>query len=165
PGDGPRRPWWPRSSTPARPESFRAGTGMGGVVRPHELVGTDMRVPLRRRQPAVAEELLDHPEVGAGVQQVCRERVAQRVRAHPPRDPARLRALPHDRVDRAHGEPAAAAGGGERARGARRGARRGGRGGGGARGAPGGGGGGGGGALAARPPYGTMRSLRPLPST
>ena len=42
---------------------------MRGVVRAHELVGAHVRVALRRRQPAVAEELLDHPEISARIQQ------------------------------------------------------------------------------------------------
>ena len=41
---------------------------MGGVVGAHELVGAHVCVTLRRRQPAVAEQLLDHPEIGAGVE-------------------------------------------------------------------------------------------------
>src|SRR5262249_15030129 len=55
------------------PRSFRAGARMGGVVDAHELIGADVRVALRRRQAAVAQELLDHPEVGAGVQQMGRK--------------------------------------------------------------------------------------------
>src|SRR2546426_11745527 len=51
---------------------------------------------------------------GARVEQVRRERVTEGVRARPPRDARRGRALPHDRVDRADGEAAAAVIGEER---------------------------------------------------
>src|SRR5439155_997753 len=79
--------------------SLYAGARVGGVVDAHELVRAHVGVALRRRQPAVAQELLDRPQVRARVEQVGRERVAQRVRADPPRDPARRRAPLHDRMD------------------------------------------------------------------
>src|SRR5437667_7364045 len=76
-GRGSARPFFPS-------RSFRAGARVGGVVHAHELVGAHMRVTLRRRQAAVADELLDQPEVGPGVAQMGGERVAQGVRAHAP---------------------------------------------------------------------------------
>src|SRR6516165_9684301 len=69
------------------PRSFRAGAWMGGVVDAHELIRAYVRVALGRRQAAVAQELLDHPKVGAGVEQMGREGMAQGVRAHAPGDP------------------------------------------------------------------------------
>ena len=43
-----------------------------------------VRVQLGRREVSVAEHLLDAAEVGAALEQVGRERVAQQVRVHPP---------------------------------------------------------------------------------
>src|SRR5437870_13882552 len=40
-------------------------------------------VALRGRQAGVTQELLDRPDVGAGLEQVGGERVPERVRAHP----------------------------------------------------------------------------------
>src|SRR4249919_2763267 len=40
----------------------------------------DVRVPLRRREVGVPEHLLDAAEVGAALEQVCGERVAEQVR-------------------------------------------------------------------------------------
>ena len=45
-----------------------------------QLRGVDVRVALRRRQLHVPEQLLNRAQVGAALQQVRRERVAQRVR-------------------------------------------------------------------------------------
>src|SRR5262249_40423919 len=53
-------------------------------------------------------QLLDGAQVGAALQQMRGERVAQRVRAHPPGDAGRARRAPDDRVNGAHGEPPAA---------------------------------------------------------
>ena len=41
-----------------------------------------MRVNLRRRNVGVAEQVLHHAKVGAVLQQMARERVAQYMRAH-----------------------------------------------------------------------------------
>jgi hypothetical protein len=49
----------------------------------------DVRVDLRGRHVPVAEELLDGPDVAAILEQVCGERVPQRVRARPLVIPAR----------------------------------------------------------------------------
>jgi len=49
----------------------------------------DVRVELRRRQVGVAEHLLDGAQVGASLQQVRGERVAQEVRMDAPRLEAR----------------------------------------------------------------------------
>src|SRR6188508_2454471 len=42
-------------------------------------------VELRRGEVGVAEELLDAPQIGAALEQVRRERVAEEVRVHAPR--------------------------------------------------------------------------------
>src|SRR5262247_3853734 len=99
---------WHRTAPFYPLRSFCAGARMGDVVHAHELVGTHVGVALGRRQAAMAEQLLDHSKIGAGVQKMGRERVAQRVRAHAPSDPGRRSAPPHDRVQRAHAEPRAA---------------------------------------------------------
>ena len=49
-----------------------------------QLRGVDVRVALRRAQARVPEQLLDRAQVGAALQQVRRERMAQRVRADAP---------------------------------------------------------------------------------
>src|SRR5437867_13350446 len=52
---------------------------MRGVVSPDELLGRDVRVLLGGREALVAEQLLDRAQVGARVQHVGGEGVAQRV--------------------------------------------------------------------------------------
>jgi len=65
-------------------------------------------VTLRRAQPRVAEQFLNRAQIGAGLEQMGRKRVAQRVRA----DAAGDRRLPHvlanDAIDAPGGETAAA---------------------------------------------------------
>src|SRR5436853_447741 len=46
-----------------------------------QLCGIDMRIALRRGQLDVPEQLLNRPEIGATLEQVCGKRVAQCVRA------------------------------------------------------------------------------------
>src|SRR5438270_1034799 len=53
---------------------------MRAVVGAAKVARVDVAVGLRRREGAVAEELLDRPEVGAAVEQVCCERVTEAVR-------------------------------------------------------------------------------------
>src|SRR5207249_5137924 len=79
---------------------------MGSVVHAAEALRVDVRVDLRGRERAVAEELLDRPEVGAALEQMGRERVAETVwvRAEP--------------AERARVEPPSARGEEERVRGA-----------------------------------------------
>src|SRR4029453_15599879 len=60
------------------------GARVGLVVDPGQLLAGHVRVTLRGGQPAVPQQLLDHAQVGPAVEQVRREGVAQRVRAHPP---------------------------------------------------------------------------------
>src|SRR5215211_1064638 len=52
---------------------------MRSVIDLAQASSVDVRVHLRRGQRAVAEQLLDHAEVGAAFEQVRRERVAQAV--------------------------------------------------------------------------------------
>ena len=56
------------------------GPGMRGFVRSAQPLGRHLRVHLRGRQAGVAEQLLDHPDVGAVVEHVGGARVAQDVR-------------------------------------------------------------------------------------
>ena len=53
---------------------------MGAVVDLPQSLGVDVAVHLRRRERGVAEQLLDRAQVGAALEQVRRERVAQAVR-------------------------------------------------------------------------------------
>jgi hypothetical protein len=53
---------------------------MRAIVDAPEAAAVDVRVDLRRRERAVAEELLDHAQVGAALEQVRREGVAELVR-------------------------------------------------------------------------------------
>ena len=79
---------------------------MGPVIDLAQPLPVHVAVRLRRRERAVAEQLLDHAQVGAAFEQVRRERVAQamRVREQPP--------------ERARVEPPAARGEEERVLGA-----------------------------------------------
>ena len=65
----------------------RAGSRVGGVIGAHELGRADVRVALGGGQPAVAQELLDHAEVRAAIEEMGGEGVPQGVRAHPALDP------------------------------------------------------------------------------
>src|SRR6476659_4006454 len=69
---------------------------MRGVVRAAQVARVDVAVDLRRREGAVAEQLLNRPEVGAALEEVRRERMTQ---------PVRVRG---DAAERARVEPAAA---------------------------------------------------------
>ena len=53
---------------------------MRAVVHPSQAAGVDVAVDLRRRQRAVAEQLLDGAEVGAALQEMRRECVAEAMR-------------------------------------------------------------------------------------
>src|SRR6478736_2985807 len=59
---------------------------MRAIVDAAQPVGVHVAVDLSCRERAVAEELLDHAQVGAALEQVCREGVAKavRVRDEPP---------------------------------------------------------------------------------
>src|SRR5437660_99955 len=71
---------------------------MGTVVDLSQAPSVDVAVDLRCRQRAVAEQLLDHPQVGAALEQVCREGVAQAMRVRDdPAERARVQSLPPGR--------------------------------------------------------------------
>src|SRR4051794_34502507 len=68
-----------------------------------------VRVELRRRQVGVSKHFLNGPEVGAALEEMRRERVAQEVRVHALRLEARLLGEPAKDEERARtGELAAA---------------------------------------------------------
>ena len=71
---------------------------MGAVVDAAQAAAVDVAVDLGGRERAVAEQLLDHAQVGAALEQVGRERVAK---------PVRVR---RQAAERARVEPAAAGG-------------------------------------------------------
>mgnify|MGYP006148776015 CR=1 FL=1 len=54
---------------------------MGLLVLHHEARRVEVRIALRRAQARVAQQFLNRAQIGAGLQQVGRERMAQRVRA------------------------------------------------------------------------------------
>ena len=54
---------------------------MRPLIGVNELRGVDVRVALRGAQPRVTEQLLDRAEISAALEEVRRERMAQRVRA------------------------------------------------------------------------------------
>src|SRR5215210_6649341 len=53
---------------------------MGAVVDAAQALAVDVAVHLRRRERAVAEQLLDRTQVGAALEEVRRERVPEPVR-------------------------------------------------------------------------------------
>ena len=75
--------WRDRRSDGPRPRGPRMGVAVGRA----EPGRRDVRVDLRRREALVAEQLLDDAQVGAAVEQVGRERVAERVRRDAVRQP------------------------------------------------------------------------------
>ena len=81
---------------------------MGGEVLLAEPVRRDQRVDLGGGQDGVAEELLDHADVGAALQEVGGERVAERVRGDPPLEPGPPGAAAQDARRALPGQAAAA---------------------------------------------------------
>ena len=63
--------------------SWRSGPRMGPAIDVPDPLPGQMRVQLGRGDTRMTEQLLDDPQVGAAFEQVRRERVPQRVRAHP----------------------------------------------------------------------------------
>jgi hypothetical protein len=61
-------------------ETLSAGTGVALGIHLTQPLDRDEGVDLRRRHRGVAEQLLHDAHVGAALEQVRRERVAQRVR-------------------------------------------------------------------------------------
>src|SRR5262245_66108997 len=69
---------------------------MSRVVHLHQLLGTHVRVALRRRQTAVAEQLLDETQVSTFSEHVCGKRVTQRVVRHATVEPRKSCMPPDD---------------------------------------------------------------------
>src|SRR5215470_6022044 len=90
------------------------GPGMRGVVHLHQMLGADVRVTLRRAEPAVAQELLDEAQVRPLAQHVRGEGVPERVGSHAPVDAGGAGPPPHDAVDAPRGQAASARVGEER---------------------------------------------------
>ena len=66
---------------------------MRPVVDAAKVPAVDVAVDLRRRERAVPEQLLDHAQVGAALEQVRGERMAEAVRmGHEPSERARVQA-------------------------------------------------------------------------
>ncbi len=66
--------------------------------------GIDVRVPLRRAQTHVSQQFLNRAQVGASLQQVGGERMAERVRADRSRGARHRCIVAHEAVDAAHAE-------------------------------------------------------------
>src|SRR4051794_6634865 len=64
----------------ARTATVTLRARMSAIVDPAKAAAVDVRVDLRRRERAVAEELLDHAQVSAALEQVRGERVTELVR-------------------------------------------------------------------------------------
>src|SRR5213080_4803551 len=76
-----------------------ARAGMRREVDVLQALRGEVRVDLRRGDVGVAEHLLDGAQVAAACEQVRRERVAQRVRAHLVREAGRARVSLNDLVE------------------------------------------------------------------
>jgi Uncharacterized conserved protein (COG2071) len=68
-----------RGLTPLRAPGDTSGAGVGVVIDLAETLGVDVAVDLRGRERGVAEELLDRAKVGAALEQVRGEGVAEPV--------------------------------------------------------------------------------------
>src|SRR5215208_633106 len=79
------------------PPPGRSGAGMRSCVGGLQARRLYPSVDLRRAHRAVTQELLDRAQIGPAVQQMCRERVSQRVR----RDAALDRSLARPRLEAA----------------------------------------------------------------
>ena len=77
-------------------------------MQSHHIATPDVRIYLRGRDVAVAEQRLDHSQIGAALQQVRRERVAQDVRGERPGDAGVHRVVTHHPPERLprHAAPA-----------------------------------------------------------
>ena len=65
----------------------------------HKSADIQMGVSLRRAELRVAQQFLNHAQIGAGAEQMGRERVPQRVRTDALRHTRRLRIAAHDPID------------------------------------------------------------------
>src|SRR5687768_13661711 len=80
---------------------------MRGAVSLEQAIGVDAGIDLRRRGRGVSEQFLDGAQVAAASQQVCRERVSQRVRSRGWRQPERTAELRDPQLNDARREDAA----------------------------------------------------------
>src|SRR5215468_7381809 len=87
---------------------------VSGVVHLHEVLGAHVGVTLGGREPAVPEQLLDEPEVGALAEHVGGEGVAKGVGRDPPAGARLARLLADDAPDAPRGQAASTAVGEER---------------------------------------------------
>ena len=85
------------------------GPGMGGFVDALEPLGGHLGVHLGRRDRRVAEQFLDHPDVGPVVEHVGRARVAEHVGGQPVPQPDPVPVAPDDGPRALPGQPPAAA--------------------------------------------------------
>src|ERR1039458_10561367 len=95
-GDAERE--WPRPTVRRRalPSPVSLRVRMGAVVDLHHVFDGELRVALRGREALMAEHLLDRAQVGAFLQHVSAEGMAQRVRMHIGRESARYGDLLHN---------------------------------------------------------------------
>ncbi len=70
---------------------WNSASGVCPTVRSADLIVSDLRVDLRRRDVRVTQERLHASQVGAPAEQVSGERVAQLVRMHPGGEPGAKR--------------------------------------------------------------------------
>src|SRR5579863_1599286 len=63
-----------------RVSGSRSGAGMGTTVNLFQMTHADMSIALRSGETRMAEHLLNRAQVGAGVEQMRREAVAQTMR-------------------------------------------------------------------------------------
>ena len=77
------------------------------VINRCQLVQVQMSVPLRRRETRVAQKFLNHPQIGAAIEQMSGKTVAQPVRPHLDWDAGLLQMLLNDARDAPRGNPLA----------------------------------------------------------
>src|SRR5690606_9657432 len=99
---------YPGGAAPLPPERRDSGARVGPVVDALQPLAGGVRVDPGRGEGGVAEELLDGEEVGAGVQEVGGEGVAERVCGEVAVVGGLVEQLADDELDRAPGEAAAA---------------------------------------------------------
>src|SRR5690348_10260719 len=76
-----------------------------GAIRLLQPLDAGVRVDLRRLHRRVPEQLLYGAQVGAGIQEMRREGVAQRVRGQPPALADEIEQLGHGVLQRARADP------------------------------------------------------------
>src|ERR1019366_4018547 len=87
------------------PPPLSFGMRMGAVVNLHHMFDGELRVALGSREALMAEHLLDSSQVGAFLQHVRAEGMAQGMRMHVGRESARYGNLLHDAAHAAGREP------------------------------------------------------------